>query len=124
MAQMFFSNLSCSSIHKNGDVFYSCEPLRKVAGNLLSEGSLRQISARGEEDLWWYSSLPGDLLPVWECGVALLRERLLGAGGGFYSLTKNRRALLLAVDELRSFAALRMTLAGLGFWGRHSPYRK
>src|SRR5437870_10471851 len=28
-------------VYPNGDVFYPCEPLRKVAGNLLRDGSLR-----------------------------------------------------------------------------------
>jgi hypothetical protein len=27
-----------------------------------------------EEDVWGYPALPGDLLFVWECFVALLRE--------------------------------------------------
>jgi MoaA/NifB/PqqE/SkfB family radical SAM enzyme len=35
-------------VYPNGDVFYPCEPLRKVAGNLLRDGSLRQIFARGK----------------------------------------------------------------------------
>ena len=34
-------------VYPNGDVFYPCEPLRKVAGNLLRDGSLRNIFARG-----------------------------------------------------------------------------
>jgi MoaA/NifB/PqqE/SkfB family radical SAM enzyme len=36
-------------VYPNGDVFYPCEPLRKVAGNLLRDGSLRQIFARGKK---------------------------------------------------------------------------
>lgn len=35
-------------VYPNGDVFYPCEPLRKVAGNLLHDGSLRKIFARGK----------------------------------------------------------------------------
>ncbi len=35
-------------VYPNGDVFYPCEPLRKVAGNLLRDGSLRKIFARGK----------------------------------------------------------------------------
>src|SRR4029077_12895846 len=27
-------------VYPNGDVFYPCEPLRKIAGNLLRDGSL------------------------------------------------------------------------------------
>src|ERR1700687_2959 len=37
-----------SRVYSNGDVFYSCEPLRKVAGNLLRDGSLKKIFARGK----------------------------------------------------------------------------
>jgi len=36
-------------IYPNGDVFYPCEPLRKVAGNLMTDGSLRKIFARGRK---------------------------------------------------------------------------
>lgn len=36
-------------VYPNGDVFYPCEPLRKVAGNLLKEGSLKKIFARGKK---------------------------------------------------------------------------
>jgi MoaA/NifB/PqqE/SkfB family radical SAM enzyme len=36
-------------VYPNGDVFYPCEPLRKIAGNLLRDGSLRKIFARGKE---------------------------------------------------------------------------
>src|ERR1700722_18057459 len=36
-------------VYPNGDVFYPCEPLRKVAGNLLRNGSLRNIFARGRK---------------------------------------------------------------------------
>lgn len=36
-------------VYPNGDVFYPCEPLRKVAGNLLRHGSLRNIFARGKK---------------------------------------------------------------------------
>jgi len=35
-------------VYPNGDVFYPCEPLRKVAGNLRKDGSLRKIFARGK----------------------------------------------------------------------------
>ena len=34
-------------VYPNGDVFYPCEPLRQIAGNLLRDGSLRKIFARG-----------------------------------------------------------------------------
>src|SRR6267142_1721851 len=34
-------------VYPNGDVFYPCEPLHKVAGNLLRDGSLKRIFARG-----------------------------------------------------------------------------
>jgi MoaA/NifB/PqqE/SkfB family radical SAM enzyme len=34
-------------VYPNGDVFYPCEPLKKVAGNLLREGSFRKVFARG-----------------------------------------------------------------------------
>jgi MoaA/NifB/PqqE/SkfB family radical SAM enzyme len=36
-------------VYPNGDVFYPCEPLRKVAGNMLRDGSLRKIFARGKK---------------------------------------------------------------------------
>lgn len=36
-------------VYPNGDVFYPCEPLRKVAGNLLRDGSLAKIFARGKK---------------------------------------------------------------------------
>src|SRR6267154_2291699 len=58
---------------------------RQFAAGWILEEDLR---AR-EEDLWRYSALPGDLLPVWKCAVALLRERLLGLGGRFYTLSAN-----------------------------------
>ncbi|MBI3666843.1 MAG: radical SAM protein [Acidobacteria bacterium] len=34
-------------VYPNGDVFYPCEPLRKIAGNLLEEGSFEKIFERG-----------------------------------------------------------------------------
>jgi MoaA/NifB/PqqE/SkfB family radical SAM enzyme len=43
-------------VYPNGDVFYPCEPLRKVAGNLLRDGSLKKIFARGK-------SIYGDIPP-------------------------------------------------------------
>jgi MoaA/NifB/PqqE/SkfB family radical SAM enzyme len=36
-------------VYPNGDVFYPCEPLRKVAGNLLRDRSLRKIFANGKK---------------------------------------------------------------------------
>jgi MoaA/NifB/PqqE/SkfB family radical SAM enzyme len=36
-------------VYPNGDVFYPCEPLRKIAGNLLRDGSLRKIFAAGKK---------------------------------------------------------------------------
>jgi MoaA/NifB/PqqE/SkfB family radical SAM enzyme len=36
-------------VYPNGDVFYPCEPLRKIAGNLLRDGSLDKIFARGKK---------------------------------------------------------------------------
>jgi MoaA/NifB/PqqE/SkfB family radical SAM enzyme len=43
-------------VYPNGDVFYPCEPLRKIAGNLLRDGSLSDIFARGRK-------LYGDIPP-------------------------------------------------------------
>ncbi len=43
-------------VYPNGDVFYPCEPLRKIAGNLLRHGSLKKIFARGKQ-------LYGDIPP-------------------------------------------------------------
>jgi MoaA/NifB/PqqE/SkfB family radical SAM enzyme len=36
-------------VYPNGDVFYPCEPLHTIAGNLLRDGSLRKIFARGKK---------------------------------------------------------------------------
>jgi MoaA/NifB/PqqE/SkfB family radical SAM enzyme len=49
-----FRNFECfptmfPRVYPNGDVFYPCEPLRKVAGNLLKDGSLKKIFARGKK---------------------------------------------------------------------------
>jgi MoaA/NifB/PqqE/SkfB family radical SAM enzyme len=43
-------------VYPNGDVFYPCEPLRKIAGNLLRDGSLQKIFANGKK-------LYGDIPP-------------------------------------------------------------
>jgi MoaA/NifB/PqqE/SkfB family radical SAM enzyme len=42
-------------VYPNGDVFYPCEPLRKVAGNLLRDKSLRRIFAAGKSK---YGDIP------------------------------------------------------------------
>jgi MoaA/NifB/PqqE/SkfB family radical SAM enzyme len=42
-------------VYPNGDVFYPCEPLRKIAGNLLKDGSLRKIFAHGKK---MYGEIP------------------------------------------------------------------
>jgi MoaA/NifB/PqqE/SkfB family radical SAM enzyme len=42
-------------VYPNGDVFYPCEPLRKVAGNLLRDRSLKKIFARGKK---MYGDIP------------------------------------------------------------------
>jgi MoaA/NifB/PqqE/SkfB family radical SAM enzyme len=42
-------------VYPNGDVFYPCEPLRKVAGNLLRHGSLARIFSRGKK---MYGDIP------------------------------------------------------------------
>jgi len=36
-------------VYPNGDVFYPCEPLKKVGGNLLREGSFAKVFARGRK---------------------------------------------------------------------------
>jgi MoaA/NifB/PqqE/SkfB family radical SAM enzyme len=36
-------------VYPNGDVFYPCEPLQKIAGNLLREGSFARVFARGRQ---------------------------------------------------------------------------
>jgi MoaA/NifB/PqqE/SkfB family radical SAM enzyme len=36
-------------VYPNGDVFYPCEPLHKMAGNLLRDGSLKKIFSRGKK---------------------------------------------------------------------------
>ena len=43
-------------VYPNGDVFYPCEPLRKIGGNLLREGSFGNVFARGRK-------LYGDIPP-------------------------------------------------------------
>ncbi len=42
-------------VYPNGDVFYPCEPLRKIAGNLLRDRSLAKIFARGRKT---YGEIP------------------------------------------------------------------
>ena len=42
-------------VYPNGDVFYPCEPLRKVAGNLLRDGSIEKIFAKGKR---MYGEIP------------------------------------------------------------------
>ncbi len=42
-------------VYPNGDVFYPCEPLRKIAGNLMRDGSLRKIFAEGKKK---YGEIP------------------------------------------------------------------
>jgi MoaA/NifB/PqqE/SkfB family radical SAM enzyme len=49
-----FENFQCyptmfPRIYPNGDVFYPCEPLRKIAGNLRKDGSLEKIFAKGKK---------------------------------------------------------------------------
>lgn len=36
-------------VYPNGDVFYPCEPLKKIGGNLLREGSFKKVFARGKK---------------------------------------------------------------------------
>lgn len=36
-------------VYPNGDVFYPCEPLKKVSGNLLREGSFAKVFERGRK---------------------------------------------------------------------------
>jgi MoaA/NifB/PqqE/SkfB family radical SAM enzyme len=43
-------------VYPNGDVFYPCEPLKKIGGNLLREGSFDKVFARGRK-------LYGDIPP-------------------------------------------------------------
>lgn len=43
-------------VYPNGDVFYPCEPLKKIGGNLLREGSFAKVFARGKK-------LYGDIPP-------------------------------------------------------------
>jgi MoaA/NifB/PqqE/SkfB family radical SAM enzyme len=55
-----FRNFQCyptmfPRVYPNGDVFYPCEPLRKIAGNLLRDGSLRKIFANGKK---MYGEIP------------------------------------------------------------------
>jgi len=43
-------------VYPNGDVFYPCEPLKTIGGNLLREGSFAKVFARGRK-------LYGDIPP-------------------------------------------------------------
>lgn len=43
-------------VYPNGDVFYPCEPLKQIGGNLLREGSFAKVFARGRK-------LYGDIPP-------------------------------------------------------------
>ena len=36
-------------VYPNGDVFYPCEPLKQIGGNLLREGSFDKVFARGKK---------------------------------------------------------------------------
>ncbi|MGH9453055.1 MAG: radical SAM protein [Terriglobia bacterium] len=36
-------------VYPNGDVFYPCEPLKTIGGNLLREGSFKKVFARGRK---------------------------------------------------------------------------
>jgi len=55
--------------------FNPCEPLRIGPRAICcGMGSLKKIFARGEEDLWGYSAVPRDLLPVRKRAFTLLRE--------------------------------------------------
>ena len=36
-------------VYPNGDVFYPCEPLRKIAGNILEDGSFAKIFEHGRK---------------------------------------------------------------------------
>ncbi len=36
-------------VYPNGDVFYPCEPLKKIGGNLFREGSFSKVFARGRK---------------------------------------------------------------------------
>ncbi len=36
-------------VYPNGDVFYPCEPLKKIGGNLFREGSFTKVFARGKK---------------------------------------------------------------------------
>lgn len=36
-------------VYPNGDVFYPCEPLKKIGGNLFREGSFNRVFARGRK---------------------------------------------------------------------------
>src|SRR5260370_31366355 len=78
-------------VYPNGDVFYPCEPLRKVAGNLLRHGSLRRIFARGKK-------MYGDIPPCQ--GICYLFGNVLshyyvndfwGLAGDFIQLRRNLR---------------------------------
>jgi MoaA/NifB/PqqE/SkfB family radical SAM enzyme len=42
-------------VYPNGDVFYPCEPLRKIGGNLMREKSFAEVFARGKK---MYGDIP------------------------------------------------------------------
>jgi len=61
-------------VYPNGDVFYPCEPLRKDCRKSAAGWILAKDFCERKEDVWGDSAVPGHLLFVRECAVALLCE--------------------------------------------------
>ena len=78
-------------VYPNGDVFYPCEPLKKIAGNLLQEGSFKKGLRARSEALRRHSRLPRDLPSLWECRFFVLREGFLGIGGRLHPVGAERK---------------------------------
>jgi len=60
-------------VYPNGDVFYPCEPLRKIAGNLLREDHCGRSLRMGRRCMGRFRRARGSAICL-ECAVALLRE--------------------------------------------------
>jgi hypothetical protein len=52
----------------------SVRAVAESGGEFVTARVARKDIFAGAQDVWRYSALPGDLLFVWECFVALLRE--------------------------------------------------
>ena len=80
-------------IYPNGDIFYPCEVLRKIAGNVLEDGSISAAFERGRKLYGEVPQCKNNCFLFGECPVLVLRRRFLGARGRH----RTRRELGFAV---------------------------